>query len=140
MKPAAITDEQAEAALDKLREGMMLAEIAREFGVKRTTLLAKLNSTPEWSDAYARAREDGLDTRAEELEMLASEPLPSTATGGIDSAAVAQLRLRIDARKWILGKMLAYKYGEKITQEHTGPNGGPLEITQITRKVVDPKA
>lgn len=43
-----------------------------------------------------------------------------------DPTAVARNRLRVDARKWMLSKMVPKKYGDKVTQEHTGAGGGPI--------------
>ena len=40
--------------------------------------------------------------------------------------ATARSRLRLDARKWMAGKLAPKKYGEKVTQELTGPNGETL--------------
>jgi hypothetical protein len=34
--------------------------------------------------------------------------------------------LRIDARKWLAGKMAPKKYGDKQQIEHAGPDGGPV--------------
>ena len=36
--------------------------------------------------------------------------------------------LRIDARKWLAGKMAARKYGDKQQLEHSGPDGGPVTL------------
>lgn len=115
-----ITERHIEQALAMLTEGETLSDIARELDVKRTTLLAKLTCTPELSDRYARAREAGLDARAEELEVIASEVVPMTNSGGLDSAAVAQLRLRVDTRKWLLSKLAAHKYGDKLDVDLKG--------------------
>jgi hypothetical protein len=46
-----------------------------------------------------------------------------------DSTAVQRNRLRVDARKWLLSKLAPKKYGDKVTQEHTGPNGGPAQFS-----------
>jgi hypothetical protein len=35
-------------------------------------------------------------------------------------------RLQIDARKWILAKALPKIYGDKLTAEVTGKDGGPI--------------
>ena len=45
-----------------------------------------------------------------------------------DSTAVQRNRLRVDARKWLLSKLAPKKYGDKLTQEHTGANGGAIEV------------
>lgn len=39
---------------------------------------------------------------------------------------VDRSRLQVDSRKWLLSKLVPHKYGDKITQEISGPNGKPL--------------
>jgi hypothetical protein len=120
------TDEAAALApvLDRLADGELLAEIAESIGVKRTTLYMQLQATPALVDAYTRAREDGLHARAERLRLLAGEQVERTANGSLDSAAVAQLKLRVDVEKWTLAKLLPKVYGDKLAiggAEDLGP-------------------
>lgn len=37
-------------------------------------------------------------------------------------------RLKFDARKWAASKLAPKQYGEKVTQEHTGAEGGPIMV------------
>ena len=39
--------------------------------------------------------------------------------------------LRIDARKWLSGKMAPKKYGDKQQIEHAGPDGGPITLAAL---------
>lgn len=43
-----------------------------------------------------------------------------------DHDVINRSRLRIDTRKWYLSKVLPKIYGDKVTNEHTGLDGGPL--------------
>lgn len=45
-----------------------------------------------------------------------------------DAAAVAHKKLRIDARKWKAARLAPKKWGDKVTQEHTGPDGAPMSM------------
>lgn len=123
-RPPLMGEEDKEATvayvLDALSEGRLLAEIADELGMKRPTLFAYCHATKALSDAYARAREEGLHVRGERLRALTREEMPRLPSGGIDSAAVAQLRIQVDAEKWVLGKLLPHVYGDKIQTEHSG--------------------
>jgi hypothetical protein len=38
----------------------------------------------------------------------------------------------IDTRKWILAKMAPKKYGDKVIQELSGPDGGPIQSQNLT--------
>ncbi len=49
-----------------------------------------------------------------------------------DMEHIMRSRLRIDTRKWLLGKVLPKVYGDKVITEITGKDGGPIE-TQATR-------
>src|SRR5271154_2319960 len=39
--------------------------------------------------------------------------------------------LRIDARKWLAGKMAPKKYGDKTVNEHAGRDGGPVTLEAL---------
>jgi hypothetical protein len=47
---------------------------------------------------------------------------------------IARNRLRVDTRKWMLAKMLPKVYGEKITQEVTGKDGGAIQVAAVNLK------
>lgn len=79
-------------------------------------------------DNYVRAREVQADTFAEQIADIADE-MPkrvNTAYGTTtDSAWVAHQRNRIDARKWVAGKLKPKKYGDR--QILAGDKDNPLE-------------
>lgn len=67
----------------------------------------------------------GLHSMAEETIEIADNGTNDTYTKedgseGVNSDVVQRSRLRVDARKWFLSKMMPKVYGDKITQEHTG--------------------
>ena len=127
--------------LERLADGELLAEIANDLGVKRTTLYTRFQVTPELSDAYARARMDGLITRGERLRsMVATAALPTGANGNIDPASVQHLKLLVDTEKWTLGKLAASVFGDKI--DHTSSDGSmsppqAIEIVHVKPKSQD---
>ena len=49
---------------------------------------------------------------------------PYDATNTTDS--LEHRRMRVDARKWMMGKLAPKKYGDKQVLEHGGPDGGPI--------------
>jgi len=69
---------------------------------------------------YVRAREDQADTDADDINDIGRKTLK----GEYDPQAA---RVAIDALKWSAGKRNPKKYGDKVTNEHTGPDGGPIE-------------
>ena len=49
-----------------------------------------------------------------------------------DPETAQRSKLRVDTRKWILARMNRKRYGEKVTQEHTGEGGGPVNyVVQV---------
>lgn len=112
-------DKTLEVALERLTEGAMLSQVAEELGLKRTTLYKRFQDAG-LGDAYARAREEGLLVRGENLSLKAATPLPTLASGGIDPAAVSQLKLEIETEKWTLAKLASKIFGDRLDLNHSG--------------------
>ena len=84
-----------------------------------------------------RAREAGCLLWADQL--LAISDADYTGPGGlVDHARVQQARLMSDNRKWLLAKMLPKQFGDRVTQEIVGEDGGTL-ITRIELIPVGPR-
>lgn len=110
-----MTPEQLEEfVLESLSEGSLLSEIAAQVDMKRTTLYMRMQARPELIDAYARAREQGLIARGEELTAKTRRKLPTLMNGAIDPAAVSQLKLEIETEKWIIAKLVPKIFGDKL--------------------------
>jgi hypothetical protein len=139
MVDAADRQEKIATVLDRLADGQLLSEIADDIGASRPTLFRWMHETPELSDAYARARTDGLLARGERLSKKAARAVGRLPTGGLDSAEVAQLRLEVDTDKWLLARLLATVFGDKTQTTLTGPGGGPVQVQEVRRTVVDPR-
>ena len=46
----------------------------------------------------------------------------------LSADVIAHKRVQIDTRKWMLSKMLPKVYGDRLTTEHTGAEGGPVQV------------
>jgi hypothetical protein len=57
--------------------------------------------------------------------------VPRLDSGATDSGYVADKRLRVDTQKWLLSKALPKIYGDKVLNEHTGANGGPIQTAAV---------
>lgn len=116
-----------------------------------------VNTEPEVSKDYARAREIGYLMLADEIVALsdkthewvtvqeldpdgnpvfdeAGEPVLKKVLMPLSNDVIAHKRVQIDTRKWMLSKMLPKIYGDKLTQEHTGANGGPIAMAAVDLK------
>ena len=58
---------------------------------------------------------------------------PESGATRLNAEFVARSRLKVDTRKWLMARMAPKVYGDKVTQEVQGPDGGPIkqEITRI---------
>ncbi len=67
----------------------------------------------DFSDMYARAREERADRLFEELFEIADKPCTN-------QVEVQQQRNRLDTRKWALSKLAPRKYGDRVEHDHKG--------------------
>ena len=110
------------------------------------TVCRWLNESTTFQAQYARAREAQADALFEEILDIADESTTVNKVVGhgddaeevvvFDSVAVQRNRLRVDARKWMAGKLRPKKYGEKL--ELSGDSENPLRIETIKRVIIDP--
>jgi hypothetical protein len=94
-----------------------------EMAVRKWT-----ETRPDFGSRYTRAREFGCDSIADEIVEISDEPI--LFNDEPNNAIVQHARLRTDNRRWLLSKMMPKRYGDKVTQEITGEDGGAL-ITRI---------
>jgi len=111
--------------LSVIETGLSLRKTILELNiVSRDTFNEWLKADKNLSDQYARACEQRADTIFEEILDIADETSKDTIytdKGEIpNSEWMQRSRLRVDARKWMLGKMNPKKYGDKIQTEHSG--------------------
>jgi cytochrome c-type biogenesis protein CcmH/NrfG len=88
-----------------------------------------LREHKEFAEQYARAKEQVLEHYADELVEIADDE-SSDVSGELqmpNSVAVQRARLRVDTRKWILSKLAAKKYGDKLDMNLAGKDGGPIQ-------------
>jgi hypothetical protein len=133
----AYSQEIADAICARLADGESLRSITKDVGASQAEVFRWLadEANVSFREQYARAREAQADHYAGEIIDIADEEctMVKRDDGGevevvFDSTAVARNRLRVDARKWYASKLAPKKYGDRITQEHTGEGGGPVQI------------
>lgn len=86
---------------------------------------------------YTRAKEMQADYLAEEMLDIADDGSNDfmTIVKGDKEYTVEnkeftnRSRLRVDTRKWIASKLKPKKYGDKVQNEITGKDGGPIQVT-----------
>lgn len=149
----------AEHVCSELKRGRSLESICKEAGMPHVaTFLDWVAADPEGiGQDYAHAREIGYSLLADEIIAIADKthewvtiqeldpdgkplfdekgaPRLKQVLMPLNSDVVAHKRVQIDTRKWMLSKMLPKVYGDKVTQEHTGADGGPIAIAAVDLK------
>ena len=119
--------------LSEIEEGASLRSILkREEMPSRTIFFEWLHNDESKVNQYARACELRAEHIFEDILEIADESSGDkkyTDTGEvIDSEYVARSRIKIDARKWMLGKMNPKKYGDKIQVDQ--------DVKQITEIIL----
>ncbi len=114
-----------------------LASVCKDLGLRVRDVYWWLESNEDFRHRYTRAKEDQADWLADEIVEIADETEHDTIVDQQGKKKpnmewIARSRLRVDARKWVAAKLKPKKYADKITNEHTGANGGPIQTQQIT--------
>ena len=127
-------------------ENSILNRIAHGESVRRicidpqmpasSSIYEHLIESKAFAEQYARAREAQMEAMSDEILDIADDTSRDTKTiqrGDLEievenSEWINRCKLQVDTRKWLMGKLAPKKYGERITQEHTGADGGPLQI------------
>lgn len=143
-RPSSYTQAVADAICLRIAEGESLRQICADDDMPSLRAVMRWLDHADRSDfrqQYARAREMQADTLADQVLSIADDGLNDTyqTEGGeqTNHDVIARSRLRVDARKWLASKLAPKKYGDKIQQEVTGPDGGPVE-QEITITLVRP--
>ena len=109
--------------LDLIAQGHSLRAIGAMKGMpSKATVMRWLNEDEGFQDQYARAKDEQADVFFEDVLSIADLATPED---------VAVARLRIDARKWMAGKLRPKKYGDKLDLTHGNPDGTPITFQNI---------
>lgn len=136
-RPSDFSQELADLICERISDGESLRSICEDDDLpSRTTVFRWLAKNLDFRDQYARAREEQADVLVEEMLEIADDSSGDEQTDEhgnvrLNSEFAQRSKLRVDTRKWIASKLKPKKYGEKVTQEITGPEGGPVQIQRI---------
>lgn len=122
-RPSKYTQDLADEICQRIREGEPVRQICLlEHMPPQAVFYRWLQDKPDFREQYARAKEDQAETFAEELIDIADnstndwverENQRGELYTAFNDEAVSRAKLRIEARKWLMGKMKPKKYGEK---------------------------
>lgn len=128
-RPSIWTAKLEDAVIAAIADTGSQTEAAKQCGIHRQRIDERELANEGFRSRIARAREIGYAARAEQAVIAAKAA--EDATKG---------RLAFDAERWWLSKIAPRQFGDKVSLEHAGPNGGPIEtaVTVVERRIVRP--
>jgi len=136
-RPSTYTEELADQICARIAEGESMRSIARDESMPAmSTLFLWLRTHTEFSEQYAKAKEESAAAWFEDIVDIADNQVGTPVTTSvvdeegnetvsvleldgkpvmeIDASAVNHAKLRVDSRKWALSKLLPKKYGDRL--------------------------
>lgn len=144
------TNDKADAICERLAMGESMRSICRDESMPAMSTVFKwLRENEEFSQQYARAKEESADALFEDLLEIADDGSndwmernnADGSNGGwaVNGEHIQRSRLRIDARKWAMSKLKPKKYGEKIQVGGDTDNPLTLLVKEISGNTLRPK-
>ena len=136
-RPSTYSEKAADEICARLSDGEPLRQICRDDRMPAwRTVYSWLEANEDFSARFARARNLGFDAIAEEALEIADTPAEGESrkvrADGKEEVThedmLGHRKLQIETRLKLLAKWDPKRYGEKMKQEITGEDGGPLEI------------
>jgi hypothetical protein len=137
-----MTPEQFDAILEGIRGGQPAHKAIKGVKIKPPTFYLAISKDELLADRYVRAKIEGCHAVADEIERLADTQMRGkVTTKGKDGITikigdnVERTRLQIDARKWLLAKLIPKRYGDRL---ELNSDGGPLVVIRNLTGKGDP--
>lgn len=115
--------EKVAAVIERMENGDSERSACEAVGISRSTFRTTALRVGA-GDQYAKALHGLAHDQVEKLEQT----IQDMRDGRLDPAIG---RIEVEARKWFASKFLPKQFGDKVTQEHTGPDGGAIQVTRI---------
>lgn len=154
-RPSKFTQKVADDICNRLAAGESLRGICKsddlpEAGTVFRWLSCGDEAFTAFREQYARAREIQADALVDEIleisddgsnDWMERNNADGENTGWqLNGEHVQRSRLRVDSRKWFASKVAPKRYGDKVQQEISGPNGGPVAIETAVRPTLTREA
>lgn len=128
------TAEIGDIICERISEGQSLRKVCDADDMpNKATVFRWLAANKEFSDQYARARETQADTLFDDVLAIADQY--DTISEAVNPDLIQRAKLRIDARKWMAGKLRPKVYGDKL--ELAGDASAPLTVVIKQFKLED---
>lgn len=125
--------------LEAIASGSSLTSALKENPGSPSYACAKryLRDDPALGAAYRQAVLDRADRLAEELLELCDAEMPESLDGPGRHAWVAQLRVKIDTRKWVAARLHPKAWGERIQVEVEQEISITAALEQANARVIE---
>jgi len=128
-RPSKRTPEVVEEIARRLAHGEPLARICADEHMPDFSTVWRWEEEDEgFRKISLRARVHGTHFLADDCIRISDDP----------TLEPSDKKVRIDTRLRLIGKWNAKAYGEKVTNEHVGADGGPIRTERVERLIVDP--
>lgn len=122
-----------------LARGMTLSAISRTEGFPTRLTMRRwvLRDHDGFKERYETAYRLGLDEMADQILDISDDGTRDYKAGPDgrqvpDQDHIQRAKLRVDSRKWLLSRRLPKEFGERVQQEVSGPDGGPIQSITLT--------
>lgn len=127
-RPSSYTPEKAQAICDALAQGELITHICSKPNMPDYVTLRKwMRERQEFSDDIARAKREQMEYYEDKIQILNNQ---------MNAKNWQYVNAQIRNVQWLMGKLNA-RYGDKVKQEVSGPEGKPIEAS-ITVQFVKP--
>lgn len=121
-RPTVYKASYCEEVIELLAKGHSITAFAGSVGVDRSTVFRWMDEKPEFKDSVKVGQALAVKFWEGIITKIAAEG------GGNATAAIFGLKNRA-----------ADDWSDKVVNEHTGKDGGPMQVTGIRIHLVDPK-
>ena len=128
------SNELFDVICERIAEGESLRDICLDDEMpNRSTVFVWLKNVDGCADQYVHAREAQADKLFGEILNIADcvqhdVTLDKDGKEIVNHDIIQRDRLRVDARKWMSGKLRPKVYGESSQVSLSGPDEGPIEV------------
>jgi hypothetical protein len=119
-----LTDDLVNKILDGIMDGKSVRQICADPDMPdNRTVQRWIANNAEFAAKCARARELQADNIFEDMQGVADYGNPDD---------VQRAKLRVSTMQWRAAKLAPKKYGERVTNENVGQDGGPMQFMVVT--------
>ncbi len=131
-RPSEYTQETADRICAELSQGISLRTVCKADDLpSAVTVFSWMRKYPEFLNQYTRAKEESADAMGEDILDISDNATndymeqndPDNPGYRVNGEHIQRSRLRVESRKWLMSKQKPKKYGDKIQQEITAPEG-----------------